>query len=158
MIRPLLHRLVRHLPEPRVIYDRAGLSPYLSRWYLRRHPREDGVAVFLHCFHRGDDDAELHDHPWRWSFALILSGGYREERRIGTSEHVRVRLVRPGTINVIRGDDYHRVDLLSDEAWSLFVAGPQTGKTWSFWDRVTGAVTPWREFITRKRGPGWKES
>ncbi len=60
------------------------------------------------------------------------------------------RTVRPFTINVIRADDYHRVDLLEADAWSLFVAGPKT-TGWGFWERDTGIVTPWREFIARRR-------
>jgi hypothetical protein len=152
----LLHRLVRHLPDPRVIYDRAGVSPYLSRWYLHEHRHGKGIAIFLHCFHRGDDDLELHNHPWTWSVALILAGGYREERRVG--DDVIVRQLRPFSINVIRGTDFHRVDLYNNEAWSLFVAGPQTGLSWGFWNRLTRTFTPWREFINRKRGIGWKES
>ena len=161
MMRAFLHWLVQHLPEPRVIQDRDGKSPYLSRWYLLQHPGRDsggGVALFLHRFHRGDDDMELHSHPWVWSVSLILSGGYREERRIG-SDHVTVRELRPGRINVIRGTDFHRVDLYDEgEAWSLFLAGPHMGIGWGFWNRVTREFTPWREFITHKRGPGWKES
>ena len=158
MMRAILHWLVTKLPEPRVIYDREGGSPYLSRWYLRQHTRGEGVAVFLHRFHRGDDDVELHNHPWEWSVALILSGGYREERRVGTSDHVIVRELRPGRLNVIRGTDFHRVDLYEGDAWSLFLAGPHTGIGWGFWNRLTREFTPWREFITRKRGPGWVES
>lgn len=156
MMRSLLHRLVRRMPDPRVIFDRDGVSPYLSRWYLKQHDRGRGIARFLHCFHRGDDDLELHNHPWEWSVAFILSGGYREERRVG--DDVIVRELRPGSINIIRADDFHRVDLYSDESWSLFIAGPQTGRGWGFWNRETGEFTPWREFITRKRGPGWRES
>jgi hypothetical protein len=166
MMRALLHWLTRRFPEPRVIYDRAGESPYLSRWYLypaRTEDREEKrgqFALFLHRFHRGDDDSELHSHPWSWSVALILAGGYREERRarLGLCDAVITRAVRPWTFNIIRADDFHRVDLYEEDAWSLFLAGPKTGVDWGFWDRATGAFLPWREFITRKRGPGWVES
>lgn len=156
MLRRLLHWFASKYPASRVIYDRGGVSPYLSRWYLHDHRRGKGIAVFLHKFHRGDDDMECHNHPWRWSIAIILSGGYVEERREG--DRVVSRIVRPGTINAIRATDFHRVDLLSDESWSLFIAGPKTGKSWGFWNRFTNEFTPWREFITRKRGPNWVES
>lgn len=192
MIRRLLHWFASRHPASRIIQDREGKDPYLSRWYLREHRRGKGIAAFLHKFHRGDDDQELHCHPWVWSIAVILSGGYVEERRVARSVRcscgaVRIRrvrgvnvakferqhaghgrmlvkyrvisrIVRPGTINFIRGSDFHRVDLLGDESWSLFIAGPQTGEGWGFWNRMTSEFTPWREFITRKRGPGWKES
>lgn len=176
MMRTLLHWLTAHLPAPRVIYDRAGVSPYLSRWYLIGRPKSlDGgdafdetgqprrrvvwsasrLGVYLHKFHRGDDDRELHSHPWQWALSLILSGGYVEERRDGDS--VVTRVLKPGQWNVLRSGDYHRVDLLDDESWSLFVVGPKFA-SWSFWNRMTGETIPWREFITRKRGPGWVES
>jgi len=167
----LLAKLSARLAPPRVIYDRAGRSPYLSRYYLFGGPTMPdgsppfeadgatrvgcawparGFGLYLHRFHRGDDDAELHNHPWRVAVSIILAGGYHEERRVG--ERVERRLVKPGDVNVIFADDFHRVDLVEDEAWSLFVAGPKL-QGWGFWDRVSGRFTPWRQFITAKRDP-----
>ena len=157
LVRTLLYRLTDRLAEPRVIWDRAGLSPYLSRWYLYGSrpgvERTGPVAVFLHRFHRGDDDMELHSHPWAWSLAIILAGGYKEERRIHAfgRSWVTLRTWRPGDINFIRGEDYHRVDLLEDDSWSLFIAGPHAGD-WYFWNRHTDETTFWKTFIARKRG------
>jgi len=173
-----LVELAASLPAPHVIYDRAGFSPYLSRYYLKNGPTmpdgshpfaadgtpKEGIldpdrpyAVFLHRFHRGDDEPELHSHPWEWGVSLILSGGYLEERRRGAPERggsVIVRTVRPGHVNVLRAHDYHRVTLLGasgTETWSLFLAGPRTGADWGFWNRSTGRLLPWREFIREKR-------
>lgn len=160
---------------PRVIYDRAGMSPYLSRFYLLGGPRSKQEEVFdnrgspvegavleelpfniyLHKFHRGDDDEALHNHPWKWSVSFILAGGYAEERRVPASEGlppnkawdtVERRLVLPFTFNIIRDNDFHRVDLLEEDAWSIFFAGPKT-QNWGFWDRDTNKFWPWREFI-----------
>jgi len=175
MFRSLVNRLGRRvalslaatLPPPRIIMDREGSSPYLSRYYVFGGPRDEDsfdelgnprpstvwrtlpFNVYLHRFHRSDDDAALHNHPWTWSFSVILAGGYVEYRRHGLHE-VRERRVLPGSINVIRGDDYHRVDLIESDAWSLFVAGPRS-QSWSFWDPETGMTWPWREFIDRRR-------
>lgn len=156
----------------RVIMDREGGTPYLSRFYIFGGPcsLEDDVDeygqmkkvaawkslpvnLYLHCFHRSDDDRATHSNPWRWAVSLILVGGYREERRVGTSPNYRVesRVVRPGSLNVIRADDFHRVDLLEKDCWSLFLAGPKA-KTWYFWDRDTGETLHWRAFIAKKRG------
>lgn len=163
MIRDLLLRLVQHLDEPRVIFDREGGLPYLSRWYLiRKKPVDDDdlkgqssetsgrrlFDLYLHCFHRSDDDQALHNHPWSWALSLVLCGGYTEERRVG-GEVVR-RVFRPPALNLIRGGDYHRVDLLDRDAWSLFLAGPKVD-TWYFWDRNLKARMPWRKFIEVKR-------
>jgi hypothetical protein len=165
----------------RTIYDRAGVSPYLSRTYLLGGPRSldviDSVGptadaditggwpvnIFLHKFHRGDDDLALHNHPWKWSFSIILAGGYAEERRVThtaagkfkdgspiTYHVVEMRLVKPWSINIIRDTDFHRVDLLEADCWSLFVAGPRVG-SWGFWSRTNGMFTPWREFIEKRR-------
>lgn len=180
--RALVRRLVPLLPEPRVIYDRDGKRPYLSRYYMLFRDRSDTgdrfpLNVFLHHFHRGDDDQALHNHPWHWSAAIILAGGYTEERRTRTwadglspsmaaalslmifatvpgPDIVVRRVLRPGSINVIRANDYHRVDLLDEDrgAWSIFIAGPRTGKSWGFWDRVTGITVPWKTFVEKKRG------
>ena len=166
MLRRLLLALTARLPAPRVIYDRAGLSPYLSRWYLIGRPkegfdehgdragaegphREEPFGLYIHKFHRGDDDQELHNHPWRWSLSLMLWGGYVEERR-GPDDRVTHRTVHPMRLNIIRGNDFHRVALLYGEAWSLFLAGPRT-QGWGFWNRDSKRFTEWKEFLTEKR-------
>jgi len=163
MVRTLLEWAVTKMAPPRVIYDCAGTSKYLSRWYVfgsgEGVERTGPLAIYIHKFHRGDDDKELHNHPWRWSVSLILAGGYREERRFSMFDRhwVHIRTVLPWTLNLIRGDDYHRVDLIEHDAWSLFFAGPRLGVDWGFWNRHSGETTPWREFIARKRGQAVNE-
>lgn len=170
--------LTERLDPPRAIYDRAGGSPYLSRYYLIGAPKSsdgksvfdwDGnprlgidwtdrtgpVAVYLHKFHRSDDD-DVHSHPWEWSVAIILSGGYREQRLDRRTNTLRTRTMLPGFVNIIRGDDYHRVDLIGSESWSLFIAGPRAS-SWGFWNIETRTHVPWREFIARKRGQSAEE-
>jgi hypothetical protein len=134
MIRRFLEWLTATiLPAPRVIFDRAGKTPYLSRWYLLGGARdtEGGSAfdatgnpktttefafpinVYLHKFHRGDDDDSPHCHPWKWSFSILLSGGYIEHRLVAIGDtEMRSRRVVPPMINIIRGNDFHRVDLI----------------------------------------------
>lgn len=161
----------RLLSPPRVIFDQDGKDPYLSRYYLVGGPRmPDGSApfdqygdpkrgaiwpkqrfgLFLHRFHRGDHDRELHSHPWHWAVSWILAGGYREERRTGNI--VVIRDFKPGNWNFLEANDFHRVDLLEDDCWTLFIVGPKAG-TWHFWDRLTGKLTPWRDFVNARRDP-----
>jgi hypothetical protein len=144
---------------------------YLSRYYLipsQRPTMADGSepfdpwgntikgaiwpnkswAIYLHHFHRSDVDRELHNHPWRWAVSLILVGGYREERRVGN--RVTYRFLRPGMLNILTDKDFHRVDLVEKDAWSLFLTGPKI-QGWGFWDRVTGRTTPRREFLREKQ-------
>jgi hypothetical protein len=177
MIRHLLTWVASKIP-PRIIYDRAGHDPYLSRHYILGRPRmpdgsspfdwdgaprmgviwpsdNNNIGVYLHHFHRGDEDGPaLHNHPWRWAISLILAGGYSEERRMRGTNRVVRRTVKPGSLNFIGPEDFHRVDLLpgQKDAWSLFIVGPKfTG--WGFWNRHTGVFTPWRQFINARRDP-----
>jgi hypothetical protein len=144
----LLKKIVAKLPF-RTITDPNG-DPYLTRWYLwpgKPRTTEDDVtpnapfAVFIHFFHRSDADREQHNHPWKKSYALILKGGYREER--GDA----VRVFKPGMINAITKDDYHRVVLLDPAkgSWSLFIAGQNVGG-WGFRDDNTGEHIHWRDY------------
>jgi hypothetical protein len=168
---PFLKWVQRRLGPVRCIFDRPGREPYLSRSYFWATPKlPDGswpfdatgqplagiiwrdvpVSAHLHQIHQSDTEQELHSHPWKWAYSLILSGGYIEERRHADGT-VRVRRVRPGQIVRLLADDYHRLDLIGGrECWSLFVAGPKT-KTWHFWNRETGETVEWREFIKRRR-------
>lgn len=120
----------------RIICGEQG--PYLSRYTVSE--RADGSHVYLHFFHRGDADRELHNHPWAGS-SLILAGGYIEERREGEA----------GDTNVLAPDTFHRVDLLrpDDGCWTLFTTGPKA-QSWGFWDRDTGVFTEWREALARR--------
>jgi hypothetical protein len=170
-VRKIISFLVKHLPSPRVIQDGLGRQAYLSRYYLipgQRpimtdgsdpfdkwgNPKEGAIwpnttwGLYLHHFHRSDVDRELHSHPWNWAISLILAGGYVEERREGNK--VVIRKIRPGNINLIMRDDFHRVDLREYDAWTLFLVGPKKS-SWGFWDRVTGKVTHWRDFLAEKQ-------
>lgn len=144
MIREICLWLVKRLPHITIqIPDpvTSKLEPYLTRYYLFGADRKWG-NIFLHHFHSGDKDLELHNHPWSWSFGLILTGGYREERRMA-DDNVAIRLVKPGKFNYITNKDFHRVELLEQDAWTIFVAGPRT-QEWGFWDRYTKRFRDWR--------------
>ena len=131
---------------PHRVIDGADGSPYLTRYTIVDLGSQIG-RLYLHRFHRGDEDRELHSHPWR-AISLILSGGYREER-LDRDGVVRVRSYAPGAVNTISPSTFHRVDLINNEAWTLIAVGPVVG-SWGFWDRETDEFTPWREFIARK--------
>ncbi len=146
----MLFALAARLPC-RTIMGEAG--PYLSRYTLYDIP--GGGHAFLHYFHRGDADKTLHNHPWCGE-SLILSGGYREERREvmavsgGRDVYcVTERVYLPGDVNVLQPDTFHRVDLLTDGCWTLFLVGARV-QSWGFWDRETGVVTPWREALASR--------
>lgn len=161
--------LAARLPPPRVFYDRKGERPYFSRYYLagriktddgdERDPapqRRRGVLIptrnhglYLHHFHRGDDEYELHSHPWRWAVSVVLAGGYSEER-LGRGGRIAWRTLGPGSINVLRANTFHRVELIEEDAWTLILTGPKRD-TWGFWNRDTYLFVNHREFHQRMR-------
>lgn len=128
--------------------------------YIRRYgvaDLGDGSHVYLQNILRGDGDRALHSHPAP-ARALILCEGYGEERRVRipgspTGYGVVSRVYRPGDVNELGADTYHRLDLLSDvSAWTIFIMGPKLDRqpSWSFWNRDTGITTGYREFIAAK--------
>lgn len=144
-----LESLSQSLPT-RVIYGKTG--PYLSRYTLR--DKEGGGHIYLHFFHRSDEDLELHNHPWSGR-SLILTGGYMEVRRTrkwpSGENSVSYRKYPPGDINVLEPETYHRIDLLTPKegCWTLFETQGKE-QSWGFWDRHTNVTTPWREFLAAK--------
>lgn len=140
-------------------------SPYLGRHYLfRRSVLPEKIqrlfpSIYLHYFFRGDDDTELHNHPWRFSLSLILTNGYVEERR--TPEGLVRRIFRPGSINIIRASDYHRVELINPNhgAWTLFFTFDRINDAWQFWHPHTGEYTHWKTFVNaRSRASVWQQT
>lgn len=130
MMLRFLMALSARLPAREIF--REGGKPYLERYYLGQL---FGWTFYLHRFLAGDDGEDVHDHPWWLSWSLILSGRYWETRvrRIdGDGVKTRVRRYRPGMINVIRGTDFHRIDLPEGgEVWTLFAHGRRT-RRWGF--------------------------
>lgn len=152
-------------------YELEAAPVYLTRYFLTKRSREtQGMeegppkrprwGLYLHRFSRSDHDAALHSHPWRWAVSLVLKNGYEEERRTGRFAELNGRYgptgkiyevirrdVRPWTLNFLRGEDFHRVDLMWGEAWTLFLVGPLHDRSWGFWDRETGRYTGWKKFL-----------
>lgn len=130
MIRQLLMAWSARLPAREIL--REGTQPYLERYYVGQL---FGWTFYLHRFLAGDDGEHVHDHPWWLSWSLILSGRYFETRVRsidGDGVRIRMRRVRPGMINVIRGTAFHRIDLPAGaEVWTLFAHGRRT-RRWGF--------------------------
>lgn len=107
--------------------------PYLDRYFAAGWSpsnKRSGPAIFLHHFLSSDPDTEVHSHPWGWSASLIIAGGYREQR-CGPDKQTHERVYRPGDVNILESDDRHRVELLTHDCWSVFLAG-NFEKMWEF--------------------------
>lgn len=86
------------------------------------------LQIRLHHFHRPDTGPHLHNHPFRWAISLVLAGSYRETRlRTGSvpvTRHVR-------RLNILTDHDYHMIQQLHGDVWTLFVVGPRV-QQWGF--------------------------
>lgn len=131
-----------------VIFEEG--TPYLARFYLGHKTPAADLSVYLHYFFSSDDPDFLHNHPWRESHSVILTGGYREEYFIendGTQSPPRGSVVqeavhRPKDWVRITQDRFHRVELLEDRCWTLFISGARTD-TWRYWERKTNRFEVW---------------
>ncbi len=138
---------------------------YLRRFYLTPRRLDDngdktdnymGFGIYLHYFYRGDEDRELHNHPWKRAVSFILTAGYTEERRFafnwrGYREYgVNTKRIRPRRFNIIGANDFHRISKIPGRPhiWTLFFTGPRA-QDWGFWHAETGVYTPHAEFVTK---------
>lgn len=165
--------LVSKMPPSRVRAIRPN-GDYLTRVYLTgmpkmpdgSHPFTDdgvtrkgaiwprGVSVHLHNILSPDpEDGWLHNHPWKWAYSLILTGGYSEEFRVNES-FVAFRKLLPGDINVIGRDTFHRITEVAPDTWTLFIAWSDGGEghSWGFWERETGKLETWQEHLRVEKG------
>lgn len=142
---------------PAITIHAESVDPYLTRAYINGHDRSRYPGVFLHYFHRGDLDRELHNHPWEDSLSLVLTGGYAERYRLGRDGTTRERYVAPFSVNRIRHDTFHRITLATDHCWTLFIAGSRVAPEredaagWGFLDEATGHYEDERQRARRLR-------
>lgn len=101
---------------------------------IRRLIKWRAFRVDLHCFIASDDPGCYHTHP-RWSWRLVLWGGYIEELESGAR-----RLWWPGRFGFVAPHLSHRV------------AAPIYRRSYSLWIRLP---TPVHE--VELRGDGWKK-
>jgi hypothetical protein len=96
-------------------------APYLERYHIvdTRH-----VQVRIHHWLSSDDQRAPHDHPWA-NTTLVLAGHLIEHTDNGG------RALAPGTVVSRHPTDPHRIELISDDAWTLFVTGPIV-RDWGF--------------------------
>lgn len=160
MLLKLIHFLASRL-DVREIKGRSGDTVYLYRyrifgWLPGDKPKRYGL--YLHRFMRPDDDEHLHSHPWDYAVSLVLAGGYTEERFPETcsvcdnpkdGKHRVRRVIRPGRLNILRGEAFHRVsELHGRETWTLFFVGPKRA-SWGFFVPGRGVVN-WKEYLDER--------
>lgn len=130
----------------RKIY-REGRRLYLKRWAIRPQYQSGFNAwrMYLHRF-ISPDGIGHHNHPWTWSFSIVLWGSYTEEYFDGPGPHSsrefchRVRTRRVRWFNWIPSMRYHRITELHGTCWTLFFCGPKLPSGWGFWIPGRGHV------------------
>lgn len=107
-------------------------KPYLERYYVGKL---FGITFYLHRFVAADGDRDVHDHPWGRAAALLLCGGYTEERLqwfdIDGGWLAVDRELRPLRLNWIGARVFHRIAKAEPETWTLFMHGKRV-KKWGF--------------------------
>ena len=121
-------------PNERVIVNG---EVYLRRWHVIARNRF--FNIYVHRFSRSDDDRALHDHPWA-SLSWVLRGRYIDITSKGG------KLLTEGKFKLrLSGKKPHRVVLIDDTCWTLFVTGPKY-REWGFHCPKLG-WTHWKKFL-----------
>lgn len=152
----MIQFLLSKIPHKTIV--NCAREPYLTRWYLLR---KKAIGIFLHRFHRGDEDRALHDHPWSF-ITIILWRGYIEHAEglcplcvggvgynvlapvkcpcCGGAEKVATAKRKwPGMICFRPAEWRHRVELVEGKAAFTLVIRFKERRMWGFWE-TTGFI------------------
>lgn len=154
-----LYRLSARLPCRLIKLDDG---PYLERYYLGQL---FGVIFYLHRFVSSDSERHLHNHPWGWGRALVLSGRYLEEVVLdlcpaaGAAGCITaIRKIR--WWNKVDGSHFHRISNARPGTWTLFFHNERVRvesgqlKRWGFLAR-SGNATVFTPFDTSDTSRWW---
>lgn len=122
-----------------------AFDPYMQRWFVI--PRNRVLNIYLHKF-RHDDDRTLHSHPW-FSVSVLLSGELAEHSTAtaeGAADPLKhlFRRIRLGDIVFRSAHMFHRIEVQSGHAVTLFITGPDF-KTWHF--ACPKGLVHWKKFV-----------
>lgn len=119
--------------------------------YILDSYRLDASRFTVNAF-KGIDPPELphHNHRWEWCWSIILQGGYTHEYffvRDGVAGEIQQRTFRPGDINFMPRNLYHKIVALEPETYTMLCAGPTVkGVNFEYW--TGGRSIPWNEYGT----------
>lgn len=146
---------------------------YMNRWYVI--PRNRFLNIYLHEFHRSDDDRALHDHPWG-NVSILLEGSYMEfvpesletwrnseaKVKFGKDlQHNQFYFIREAGGVYARGPrSLHRIEMYQHEldsegkarvkpVVSLFITGPKV-REWGF--ACPQGWRHWKDFLAPGSG------
>lgn len=128
----------------KVLIGKCG-DPYLVRLELIKL---FGWSLKLHVFLRGDEDVEMHDHPWDF-WSLVLAGRYVEEY-ISPMGFKTARERKAGDLSFMRATHRHRVSLTgfpTVHCATLVLCSPPR-REWGFW--MEEKFVDWRHFVSSR--------
>lgn len=111
-------------------------SAYLTRWEFLSC---NYFAIYLHKFHRSDDNSSLHDHPWDF-ITIPLSVGYNDCTYRGSSDNngkptFNRELMRPFIPRFRKATHIHFVELIDNKpCWTLIIRFKYV-RWWGFWKK-----------------------
>lgn len=122
---PQLHLLACGIPNvdglSRSVIVHEDDRPYLERYHV---VETSHIQIRIHHWLSSDDQRAPHDHPWA-NATTVLDGQLLEH-----TDHGAFAL-GPGSVVTRRPTDPHRIELVTPEAWTLFVTGPIV-RRWGF--------------------------
>lgn len=120
----------------RTITDCNG-NPYLTRWYLLR---TRWLGIWIHKFHRSDEDRAPHDHPFSF-LSIILTGGYWEWVPDKTGKLTRT-WYRAGSILFRRAEHQHRIEVRPETTPFTLIFRFRRRREWGF--HTSEGFVPWQ--------------
>lgn len=150
------------------LHSRDGRSLYLTRVHLLPARLLGGAGLYLHIFHRGDEDADPHDHPWDWWTFPLRS--YFEDR-YDRNAFGDIKEVRGWRLHRRKAEHLHRViepfpDAFRRQPLITLVWHGRKRRDWGFWVPLPGREVadlvasparaaryfmPWLDYITGRR-------
>jgi hypothetical protein len=113
--------------------DHRDGSPYLVRYHI---VEAEAIGVRYHHW-LSSDARDPHDHPWD-NVTLVLSGLLVEESWDG-----ELHPLHPGDHITRRAGQPHRIELMTADAWTVFVHGAAV-RRWGF--HTAEGWVHWRDY------------
>ena len=111
---------------------------------------------YLHKCTFPDLDPNLfHDHPWSWSFSIILFG-YYIEKKPGFGQEDEERRLRFLRINILGKNTFHRLSEISKNGvWTFYFRGKRVKKDGFLLRQENGK---WRHILSEESDFEFKKS
>ena len=156
MLNKLLFKLTAGLPCRIIAIDGA---PYLERYSVGKFW---GISFYLHRFVGNDEERHVHDHPWAWAKAIILTGFYTEEVvcALDLDKGWISKYVLRRWYNDLGPGVFHRIVHPTPGTWTLFFHGKRI-KSWGFLKKIEAdadstGVLYYQPYDT-KQNAGWEK-